>query len=120
MIELSGQRVRESGASEEGIKIFYTGLRPAEKLFAELLIGGNVSGTDHPIIMRAMEHLIPWPQLEPQLQKLRACAAELNSASMVAILKNCVSEYQQAAQLHDLLAGAERCHATSVRLIEAR
>ncbi len=120
MIELSGHRVRESGASEEGIEIVYTGLRPAEKLFEELLIGGNVSGTDHPMIMRAMEHLIPWTQLEPQLQKLRTCAAELNSASMVAILKNCVSEYQPAAQLHDLLAGAERRHATSVRLIEAR
>jgi FlaA1/EpsC-like NDP-sugar epimerase len=120
MIELSGHRVRESGASEEGIEIVYTGLRPAEKLFEELLIGGNVSGTDHPMIMRAMEHLIPWTQLEPQLQKLRTCAAELNSASMVAVLKNCVSEYQPAAQLHDLLAGAERRHATSVRLIEAR
>jgi FlaA1/EpsC-like NDP-sugar epimerase len=120
MIELSGHRVRESGGSEEGIEIVYTGLRPAEKLFEELLIGGNVSGTDHPMIMRAMEHLIPWSQLEPQLQKLRVCAAELNSASMVAILKSCVSEYQPAAQLHDLLAGAERRHATSVRLIEAR
>ena len=36
------------------------GCAPAEKLFEELLIGSNVTGTDHPMIMRAMEHSLPW------------------------------------------------------------
>jgi FlaA1/EpsC-like NDP-sugar epimerase len=35
------------------IEIHYTGLRPGEKLFEELLIGDNVSNTQHPLIMRA-------------------------------------------------------------------
>ena len=42
--------------SEDGdIEIEFTGLRPAEKLYEELLIGENVSGTDHQRIMRAEE-----------------------------------------------------------------
>ncbi len=119
MIELSGHRVKDPESDGEGIEIVYTGLRPAEKLFEELLIGGNVSGTVHPMIMRAMEHSTPWPQLELQLQRLRGYVAELNSGAIVALLKSCVEEYQPAAQLHDLLSTAEYRRVSSVRLIES-
>ncbi len=120
MIELSGHRVKDPESDGgEGIEIVFTGLRPAEKLFEELLIGGNVSGTVHPMIMRAMEHFTPWPQLELQLQRLRGYVAELNSGAIVALLKSCVEEYQPAAQLHDLLTTAEYRRVSSVRLIES-
>ena len=41
------------------ISIEFTGLRPAEKLYEELLIGSDVSGTEHPRILRANEEKIP-------------------------------------------------------------
>jgi FlaA1/EpsC-like NDP-sugar epimerase len=52
MISLMGLTVREEDSPEGDIEIVYTGLRPAEKLFEELLIGNNVTGTEHPMIMR--------------------------------------------------------------------
>src|SRR5205807_649875 len=56
LVSLMGLTVRDAQNPEGDIAIEYTGLRPAEKLFEELLIGSNVTGTDHPMIMRAMEH----------------------------------------------------------------
>ncbi|MFN3747578.1 MAG: polysaccharide biosynthesis protein [Sphingorhabdus sp.] len=54
MIELSGLNVKEDGSSD-GIEIKITGLRPAEKLYEELLIGEEPLPTEHPRIMRARE-----------------------------------------------------------------
>ena len=54
MINLSGLSVRDEGDRNGDIDISYTGLRPGEKLFEELLIGDNVSPTEHSRIFRAM------------------------------------------------------------------
>ena len=56
MIQLAGYTVRDEKHPDGDIEIRFTGLRPAEKLFEELLIGKNVTGTEHPRILRAMEH----------------------------------------------------------------
>ena len=62
MVNLMGLTVRDANDPDGDIEIEYTGLRTAEKLFEELLIGTNVTGTDHPMILRAMEHRLAWPQ----------------------------------------------------------
>jgi FlaA1/EpsC-like NDP-sugar epimerase len=54
MIELSGLQVKEN-AFDDGIEINFTGLRPAEKMYEELLIGENPQPTRHPRIMKARE-----------------------------------------------------------------
>lgn len=54
MIELSGLHVKEDG-SNDGVEIRITGLRPAEKLYEELLIGEESLPTDHQRILRARE-----------------------------------------------------------------
>lgn len=64
MISLMGLTVRDEENPDGDVEIVYTGLRPAEKLFEELLIGTNVTGTEHPMIMRAMEHSLPWYQID--------------------------------------------------------
>jgi len=46
-------------------------LRPGEKLYEELLIGDNVSGTLHPRVMRANEIYKPWGELQEQLNNLQ-------------------------------------------------
>lgn len=75
MIHLMGLTVRDEENPDGDIAIRYTGLRPAEKLYEELLIGNNVTGTDHPMIMRAMEESLSWEALHQYLEKiLQACA----------------------------------------------
>src|SRR5690606_17077812 len=67
MVHLMGLSVKDESNPDGDIEIVYTGLRPAEKLFEELLICKNVTATEHPMIMRATEHHLPWPQLKDVL-----------------------------------------------------
>lgn len=60
MIHLTGLSVCSETNPHGDIAIEFTGLRPGEKLYEELLIGDNVSPTDHPMIMRANEEHLPW------------------------------------------------------------
>jgi FlaA1/EpsC-like NDP-sugar epimerase len=55
MIELSGLRVKDESYPEGDITIEFTGLRPGEKLYEELLISADDQPTDHPLIRRAQE-----------------------------------------------------------------
>ena len=55
MIELSGLRLRDSKSPDGDISIEFTGLRPGEKLYEELLISSTDHPTDHPLIRRARE-----------------------------------------------------------------
>src|SRR5690606_22621165 len=70
MILLSGLSVRSEDNVNGDIAIEYTGLRPGEKLYEELLIGDNVSGTEHPMIMRANECRLDWETLKVELDSL--------------------------------------------------
>jgi len=74
MIRLSGMTVNDKQNPDGDIAIEYTGLRPGEKLFEELLIGDDVTQTDHRRIMSAHETWLPWNELEKILIKLdEAC-----------------------------------------------
>lgn len=77
MIHLSGYIESDHENPEGDIEIIFTGLRPGEKLYEELLIGDNVSDTKHQKIMRAQESIIPWSQLNKILSQLE----ELNDAN---------------------------------------
>ncbi len=69
LIHLSGLEViNENGQGD--IEIQYTGLRPGEKLYEELLIGDNVDGTDHPKIMKANEEYISYSDLTAEFAKI--------------------------------------------------
>ena len=74
MVHLSGLTLKDDQNSEGDIAIAYTGLRPGEKLYEELLIGDNVSGTAHERIMRAEEYCLSWAETRALLDELdRAC-----------------------------------------------
>lgn len=70
MIRLSGLEVMDASNPEGDIEIRYTGLRPGEKLFEELLIGANATGTMHPRISRAEEETLSSSEYHQLLQKL--------------------------------------------------
>ena len=55
MINLSGLRPITNENPDGDIKVVFTGLRPGEKLYEELLIGHNVIQSQHPQIMQANE-----------------------------------------------------------------
>jgi FlaA1/EpsC-like NDP-sugar epimerase len=101
MINLMGLTVRDAGNPDGDIAIEYTGLRPAEKLFEELLIGSNVTGTDHPMIMRAMEHHISWAKMEQSLNDLLVTLASFDCQTALELLKASVAEYRAEANIRD-------------------
>ncbi len=70
MIHLSGMTVKDKLHPDGDISIEYTGLRPGEKLFEELLIGDDVTQTDHRRIMSAHENWLTWEALDKILIQL--------------------------------------------------
>ncbi len=76
MIRLSGLTEKDDLNTNGDIEIKFTGLRPGEKLYEELLIGDNVEGSEHPRIMTANEVHLTWPETHNLLNKLdTACHA---------------------------------------------
>lgn len=100
MIQLSGSEVR-STSSDGGIEIRYIGLRPGEKLYEELLIGDNVSGTEHPLIMRAQEAEIAWPFLEIMLKQLDDACIRGDQDAIRAQLRKIVPEFTPSSAIDD-------------------
>ncbi|OEG74523.1 nucleoside-diphosphate sugar epimerase [Shewanella colwelliana] len=74
MIRLSGFEVKDDTHPDGDIAIEFSGLRPGEKLYEELLIGDDVTGTEHERIMTANEVCLTWSELEAILDRLdKAC-----------------------------------------------
>jgi len=101
MVNLMGLTVRDAAHPDGDIEIEYTGLRTAEKLFEELVIGSNVTGTEHPMIMRAMEHHLPWPKMQEILNELLVALASFDCQRALALLTEAVAEYQSGAEIRD-------------------
>ena len=70
MISLAGYQQRDQYNPDGDIEIHYSGLRPGEKLYEELLIGDNVKGTKHSRIMQANEEFLPLNELQALLTDL--------------------------------------------------
>jgi FlaA1/EpsC-like NDP-sugar epimerase len=103
MIRLMGLTVRDQANPNGDIEIHYTGLRPAEKLYEELLIGENVSGTEHPRIMRAREDYLSSMQIGRLLEALQRSAAQLDCFAVRDILMRAVKEYRPTNGVDDLV-----------------
>ena len=97
MIQLSGFSVRDSDQPEGDIAIEFIGLRPGEKLYEELLIGDNVSATEHARIKRAQENCLDENTLTEYLSELRKGCDDKNSESVLSALKKTVSEFKHNA-----------------------
>jgi FlaA1/EpsC-like NDP-sugar epimerase len=108
MIHLSGLEVKDELHPEGEVEIVFTGLRPGEKLYEELLIGDNVSGTTHCRIMRAEEDIIPWSKLNEQLDRLKQAIEHDDCLAMRAILTESVSGFVPQCEVSDWLWLAER------------
>jgi FlaA1/EpsC-like NDP-sugar epimerase len=107
MIHLMGLTVRDEEDPEGDIAIEYTGLRPAEKLYEELLIGNNVMGTEHPMIMRAMEESLSWDQLQAHLDELISAVSTFDCQLARDVLLAGVGGYQPNNGIDDLVWQAQ-------------
>lgn len=103
MIHLMGMTVRDERNPDGDIEIAFTGLRPAEKLFEELLIGNNVTGTEHPMILRAMEHSLSWERVQSLLEEILGAMAKFDCPRALQLLREAVVEYRPPPEPHDLV-----------------
>jgi FlaA1/EpsC-like NDP-sugar epimerase len=123
MVHLSGLTVRDEENPEGDIEIRYTGLRPGEKLYEELLIGSNVTGTEHPMIMRALEHALPWDELQELLQNLQVVMGDGDVRAVRELLLQGVHEYRPSGELVDSVwcrRDAERWPPSNVTILQTR
>jgi len=105
MIKLSGLTVRDAANPDGDIEVQYSGLRPGEKLFEELLIGSNVTGTGHPMIMRAIEPSPTWDEVRDLLAELTIAVNRIDCRQVMAVLEKGVREYRASPVIHDLVFG---------------
>lgn len=101
MIHLSGLSVRSDKTPHGDIAIEFTGLRPGEKLYEELLIGDNVSPTEHPMIMRANEEHLPWEQFKERLGELLAAVESDDYERVRQLLRETVNGYKPEGEIVD-------------------
>ena len=104
MIELSGLRVRDRENPNGDIEIRFTGLRPGEKLFEELLIDPRAKTTSHPLIRRANEPGTPPSALNPLLERLDHELNDWNVAGVLELVRLLVPEYHPPSASHGAAA----------------
>jgi FlaA1/EpsC-like NDP-sugar epimerase len=103
MVNLMGLTVRDDENPDGDIDIDYVGLRPAEKLYEELLIGSNVTGTRHPRIMRADEDFLSFDALNVHLDELKAALVAQDYDRARGLLELTVEEYSPTNGIDDLV-----------------
>jgi len=103
MIRLSGLEVKDESHPDGDIEIKYTGLRPGEKLYEELLIGDNISATDNPLIMRAEEEALSWGELCPILDEMKIAIKDCDQVKLRKQLIRIVPGFKSQRKISDLL-----------------
>ncbi|WOX05451.1 polysaccharide biosynthesis protein [Microbulbifer pacificus] len=109
MIHLSGFSVRSDLNPRGDIAIEFTGLRPGEKLYEELLIGDNVSSTDHPMIMRANEEYLPWEMFKGVMEELLGAVERDDYERVRQLLRETVNGYTPDGEIVDWIHQKRYC-----------
>ena len=113
IIELAKSMIRlhgmipylETDAAERtgDMRINFSGLRPGEKLHEELLVGSDVSATDHPRIMCADESKLEFDQLQKLLASLVDACDEMDVTSINSLMKDAAVGFRPTGSVTDLL-----------------
>jgi FlaA1/EpsC-like NDP-sugar epimerase len=109
MIRLSGLEVRDDRTPQGDIEITFTGLRPGEKLYEELLIGVHTSTTEHPRIFKSDEPFLTGVELDRELELLKTAMQSRDKVAIHAILARNVEGYRDHA-VPDATEEAARTH----------
>ncbi|WP_020408824.1 polysaccharide biosynthesis protein [Hahella ganghwensis] len=103
MIHLMGFEVKSEANPLGDIEIIYTGLRPGEKLYEEVLIGNDPQGTVYPRIMMAREKYLPWHQVEELLKEIDAACHNFDCELVRMLLKKAETDYHPLDETKDLV-----------------
>jgi FlaA1/EpsC-like NDP-sugar epimerase len=93
MIQLSGLSVRDLANPDGDIAIEIIGLRPAEKLYEELLIGDNPEPTQHSRIMKASDRFLSKSELFVRLEAMNNLIGESDFDTIRLALAEIVHDY---------------------------
>ena len=94
MVHLMGYDVKDANSYRGDIAIEYSGLRPGEKLYEELLIGESVTGTEHPKILRAEEETLSWEVLQTLLNRLKMACDSIDLPGVRSVLLEAVDGFE--------------------------
>jgi FlaA1/EpsC-like NDP-sugar epimerase len=94
MIRLMGLEVRDTEHADGDVAIEYIGLRHGEKLHEELLLGENITPTEHPRILKSREPCLTAPELANELDALRAGMEADDVQAIHAVLTRTVEGYR--------------------------
>ncbi|SFM42286.1 nucleoside-diphosphate sugar epimerase/dehydratase [Marinobacter zhejiangensis] len=103
MIHLMGLDEKTCDNPAGDIEVVYTGLRPGEKLYEELLIGDDPQGTAHPRIMMAREVSMPWGEVAQLLERLSLASHTFDCEKVVDILRSAPTGYSPNGDVVDLV-----------------
>ena len=100
MVRLSGLEVRDDNNPDGDIAIEYIGLRRGEKLYEELLIGENTTGTSHPRIFKNSEPVLAYAELVAALERLDDAIQRHDEADLQDMLRATVEGYKPGSTGH--------------------
>ena len=103
MIETAGLKPRTDAQPDGDIEIVYSGLRPGEKLYEELLIGNDPAATTHPRVMMANEAFLPFAELEARLAKMRGALQRQDARAVREMLIELLPDYSASPVVVDWL-----------------
>ena len=104
LINLSGLEIKDESNPEGDIEIIFTGLRSGEKLYEELLIGNNVSKTQHKQILRAQERFISRDQLDSHLESLMIACERNDTKLLKEIFIKVIDGYKPEEETVDVIS----------------
>ena len=107
MIHLSGLEVRDDANPEGDVEIEYVGLRPGEKLYEELLIGENATGTNHPRIFKTSEPILGYNELIAVLERIEDTIQRVDVTELQDMLRATVEGYVPSGSVHKLPGGKD-------------
>ncbi|MFA0441886.1 polysaccharide biosynthesis protein [Vibrio sp. 10N.222.51.C12] len=103
LIHLSGLEIKDEQNPDGDIELIYTGLRPGEKLFEELLIGDNVSKTNHDRIMTAHEVSMDAQQYKALLDQIQLAADNFDQEKLRRLMLDAPTGFVPTDGIGDLV-----------------
>lgn len=107
MIRLSGLEVRDEANPEGDVEIAYCGLRAGEKLYEELLIGENATGTNHPRIFKTSEPVLAYDVLLAALKRFERAISKNDLPELQEMLRATVEGYAPSPAAQALAPGTD-------------
>ena len=103
LIGLSGMEIIDEENLNGDIEIIFTGLRPGEKLYEELLIGDNVSATSHKQILRAEENSLDKDEINKYLSSFKEVEKNNDVQELKNILQSAITEFTPDKEIVDVI-----------------